>query len=184
MLKYTLLCILFATAPLLAKPKQVIIIRHGEKPENGDSLNLKGKERAAALAPFFLGNPLVLTFGTPSAIYTTDPNAPEDVKRSYQTVYPLSQALKIPIQSSFSRTQIDELSSDVLKESSYEGKMVLISWVHQYIPQIAALLGAKDAPKTWDPNVFDRLWIITYQDDGSTVFENKPQALLFGDSVN
>ena len=33
-----------------AQPAQVLVIRHGEKPESGEHLSLKGQERAAALA--------------------------------------------------------------------------------------------------------------------------------------
>ena len=49
------LCLLLSLvgAVALAKPGQVIIIRHGEKPAEGDDLTVKGRERAAALAPFF-----------------------------------------------------------------------------------------------------------------------------------
>lgn len=38
---------------LHAAPAQIIIIRHAEKPPEGNQLSIKGMERAAALIPFF-----------------------------------------------------------------------------------------------------------------------------------
>ena len=59
---------LFA-AGAFAGPAQVIIIRHAEKPPVGDDLTPKGRQRAAALVPYFLETPEVLEYKLPAAIY-------------------------------------------------------------------------------------------------------------------
>jgi len=41
---------------LHADPAQVILIRHAEKPEQGHDLSLPGRQRAAALVPYFREN--------------------------------------------------------------------------------------------------------------------------------
>jgi hypothetical protein len=75
-----LLIVLFFASSLLAEPAQVIIIRHAEKPEDGNELSLEGRERAAALAPYFLANLDLLEFGPPVAIYA------QAQKRLYMTI--------------------------------------------------------------------------------------------------
>ena len=52
---------------------QVIVIRHGEKPDSGNGLNSQGFARAQALVDFLLNNPAVTKFGTPAAIYAMKP---------------------------------------------------------------------------------------------------------------
>ena len=65
----TLLISVVWVSRLSAEPAQVIIIRHAEKPDEGNELSLAGRERAAALAPYFLGETALLRFGPPVAIY-------------------------------------------------------------------------------------------------------------------
>ena len=65
--KFLLLCLAWscATSLVYGRPDQVIIIRHAEKPEEGEDLTAKGRQRAAALAPFFQDGEHL----TPVAIY-------------------------------------------------------------------------------------------------------------------
>ena len=56
-----------------AMPAQVVIIRHGEKPAEGNGLNARGFQRAAALPQFFQNNPTVTAFGPAAAIYAMKP---------------------------------------------------------------------------------------------------------------
>lgn len=79
----------------MAQPAQVLIIRHAEKDDaSGDGMSLEGRERAAALAPFFTGTKTVLSFGVPVAIYAQPQKHEASSLRPIETVKPLAAALK------------------------------------------------------------------------------------------
>jgi hypothetical protein len=177
-----LLLFLFSLSALYANPAQVIIIRHAEKPPAGTSLTLKGRERAAALVPFFLGAPPVLQFGPPTAIYAARPTAQHPSLRSEQTVQSLADEMKLPLLTQYNPLQVEQLAEEILTHPDYEDKMVLICWSHTEIPRLAAHLGAKKSPKRWPDDSYDRLWILNFDPEGSVSFENLPQKLLFGDA--
>src|SRR6476659_2168979 len=104
--RFGLLLILIFASRAFSEPAQVIIIRHGEKPDpEGAELSLKGRERAAALVPYFLGDSDVLEFGPPVAIYAQAQNEKkkESSVRSIQTVTPLAEALHLEVNHSIKR---------------------------------------------------------------------------------
>ena len=72
--KVVVLCVCCWCADPFAygKPDQVIVMRHGEKPDQGDDLSLKGNERAAWLVPFFKDG----DNGTPVAVYAGSKREP------------------------------------------------------------------------------------------------------------
>lgn len=173
----------WTTAAAAAGPAQVILIRHGEKPPEGNQLDLKGRERAAALAPYFQGTKEVLEFGTPVAIYAMGLKNEHTSHRPIATVTPLAETLKLKIVEQYTRDEFPKMVAEIQSKKEYEGKMVLISWEHHVIPDIARAFGAADAPKTWPGTAFDRTWILTFEKDGKPTFRNLPQKLLFGDSA-
>ncbi len=61
--------------------------------------------------------------------------------------------------------------------------IVVISWQHQFIPQIANhILGKKATPKSWPGNRFDLVWIFELDPStGEYKFSQSPQNLLPGD---
>ena len=69
---------LFQTSLVWATPAQILIIRHGEKSEDGNGLSERGFARARALVQFFSSQPSMLEFGTPVAIYAGSPDKPGD----------------------------------------------------------------------------------------------------------
>jgi hypothetical protein len=161
---------------LFATPAQVILIRHAEKSDDGESLSLRGRERSMALVPFFYGNPKVLSFGLPAVVYA----AP--LPRTIQTVKPLADNTKISIVDKFSKSQIEPLVNEILTNPDYEGKMVLICWSHGDAPQIASLFGVKKLPKAWSRQTYDRMWVLNFDEEGKVQFKDLPQKLLYGDS--
>jgi hypothetical protein len=170
-----------------ALPAQVILIRHGEKPKEGAHLSLRGQERAAALIPFFMGNPQMLEFGTPVAIYAMSPTkSPEDntSMRAIETVQGLADALHLQLKKHH-RSEYHAMAEEILNCPDYEGKMVLICWEHTVIPKLAEALNAEGFPKNWPSAIFDRCWMITYgpSEKDTPPFQNLPQRLLQGDSV-
>lgn len=189
LLQALLTLLLFSFTPSLARslealPAQVIIIRHGEKPRDGDSLNTRGRERAAALAPFFQETKEVLAFGTPVAIYAFKPSKTDTSKRSIETVTPLAEALNITINKEYVHDDYKRMVAEIKTRPEYNDRMVLICWEHHLIPEITRAFGALQSPSKWNGDAFDRLWIITFNKSGKASFQNLPQKLLFGDSQN
>lgn len=172
--------VLFSFGPVAwGAPAQVIIIRHAEKPPTGDDLTTKGRERAAALVPYFLESPDVLEYKTPVAIYAQKSTDDHLSRRPVDTVKALAKALKQDL-IEYPRKNAMAMVKDIMAKPEYEGKMVLICWSHTGIPDMARAFGVKDVPE-WSGSVYDRTWIITFT-KGEAVFRNVPQKLMFGDS--
>lgn len=172
---------LCVVAPLAGKPAQIILIRHGEKPAEGHGLSQRGKERAAALAPFFQGNEHVTRFGTPVAIYAQPVGGGHKSLRPVQTVQPLADALKLKVIEKFVHAEYAKMIDEIMTNAAYDGKMVLICWEHHALVEMAKVLGVADPPK-WHGDSYDRCWIFTYPKDGGVQFRNRPQRLLYGDA--
>ena len=176
--KIVFLCVVWSLTTSLAsgRPDQVIIIRHAEKPEHGHDLTVKGRERAAALAPFFLSGDRE----TPVAIYAQGPSAEHPSRRPVETVTPLAHDLKLVIKTCH-RGDDAAMVKEILSQPEYDGKVVLICWSHKEIPGLATALGVVHPPE-WRGAAFDRLWIIKFN-DGQATLQDLPQRLLFGDSA-
>jgi broad specificity phosphatase PhoE len=188
----TILTILFAsmryeaaiTADLpKSHPRQVYLIRHAEKPPEdamSDQLNDKGKERAAALPKLFeksatrpepLAKPDFIFAGA-----NTKKSA-----RSSLTVAPFAAALKMPVNAKIEKDDFASLARELLSNAKYSGKTVLVAWNHSNLEGFAKTLGAKKAPE-WKDDVFDRVWVLTWDANGKVTFKDLPQQLLPGDS--
>lgn len=182
LLKYTagtflMMAPLVSTA--IAKPKNVIITRHGDKPPVGNCLSLQGLERAAALAYYFAGTPL---YNTPpiSHIFAEYKGKENSSMRSVQTCAPTATHLKLPLNSSFSRKQIPEIAKEILTNAKYENSTVLVCWDHGSINELVQALGG-EAPDKWEHDVFDQVFMLTYQADAKPKFQKILQKLMFGD---
>jgi broad specificity phosphatase PhoE len=97
--------VLAVASQALAQPSQVILIRHAEKPMSGNELSPQGRERAAALVPFFLGTDELLEFNTPAAIYAQSQKKETSSIRSIETVKPLAEALQLRINKTSARDE-------------------------------------------------------------------------------
>jgi hypothetical protein len=167
--------------------KQVIIIRHGEKPgdpatdNEGDDINLssRGYERAGALSAY-----IPATFGKPDFLFATQ--ASKRSNRPVETITPLSQELNLEIDSKHADDDFQKVADDILQNSKYAGKLVLICWHHGKIPDLTTALGGNPPVSPWPGDIFDRVWQIDYPqgtDKPSNLpVSNLPQKLLYGDS--
>jgi hypothetical protein len=162
----------------LAAPAQVLIIRHGEKPDSGSGLSEQGQERAQALVSYFQNNPAVTHFGTPAAIYAMAPtNDNEAGLRPELTVTPLAHALGITINDQYAREDVQTLSQSILSNAHYNDKMVLICWEHKMIAPMAASLGVAPEPDDYDKNEYGQVWEIDFSNDQVIDFRQYEETL-------
>lgn len=196
----------------MSGPTKVMIIRHGEKPtikhqppfgvtldgeEDWESLTVRGWLRASGLARLF--NPVKGAFpndalARPTSIYASAPREPgvalpqdEDSKskRPSQTITPLAQQLNVKPILDFGKGQEARLAKRVLARNG----VVLISWQHEAICDIAHALVSGAEPKAaiptiWPGERFDIVWIFDppARDKNRWKFTQVPQLLLPGDA--
>jgi len=178
-------------AAAVAAPAQIILIRHAEKPATGSGLSEQGFQRAEALVRFFQTNSVVTTHGTPIAIYAAAPKNEDSSIRSIQTVTPLANALRLTINTAFTRGQTHKIAVDIMENPEYNGRMILICWQHENIVEIVRELAQYNAtgpaaqvalPSVWPGANFDRVWILDLYRGRVVSFKDIPQRLLPGDS--
>jgi hypothetical protein len=159
-------------------PHRVVILRHGEKPDDPRDPHLShaGKERAKMLATV-----IPQTFKKPDFLYAAATS--EHSMRPVKTVTPVSHALNLDIHDKVADADYEVLAADLLHEPKFGGKLVVVCWHHEQIPDFALALGAKEADLTaapgmnglhWNSDVFDRFWILDFQ-DGGVAFQSIPQ---------
>jgi len=157
-------------------PATILIIRHAEKLDNGESdLSPAGFDRAGLLPKaFYPGGSLP----TPQVIFAAAQSAHSN--RSVQTITPLAQALHLSIDDRFSDNDYKALAAELLS-GKYAGKVVLIAWHHGNIPQLAAALGATPPYNPWPAEQYDRIWRIDYA-NGKVTLQDLPYPIPSGDS--
>ncbi len=139
---------------LVDKSLNVVIIRHGEKPADGDNLSCQGQNRAVQL-------PAVLAAKIGKPDYTYVPSLGFDKNtahsRMFQTVTPFAVKYDLTINSKYDESELNAAAKSVLKKSG----TVLMVWEHSAIPDLAKALGVDNPPK-WKGADFDSMWILTY----------------------
>ena len=169
----------------------VMVIRHGEKPEDDDSgpgldangveddssLTAVGWDRAHRLVDLFdpaAGDPRP-GLARPKAIYAAGANDNGEGQRTRETVQPLADRLGIPAVTTFGKGDEEKLIEHVLSQPG----PTLISWQHGEIPAMAeAFPGATPTPPTeWPDDRFDVIWTFTKTADGWQ-FAQLPELLL------
>src|SRR5262245_6283919 len=107
---FVALLVIVGCAPqAFGKPARVIILRHAEKPEEGNELSQKGRERAAALVPYFLETPDFFKGMPLAAIYAQGPKKEGSSIRSIQTVKGIAEAAKLTIIDKFTRDDFPDM---------------------------------------------------------------------------
>jgi len=165
-----------------AVPRQVVLIRHAEKPDTGDTLSKQGFQRAAALVPFFTQLPTVVDFRPCVGIYAPCSSKNHASTRSIQTVSALANAWRVPFYVKYTVGDTVNLVSEIMTKPEYDGRMVLLCWQHEHIQEITQLFGVANAP-AWPKDAFDRVWVLDFAGSAVSLFRDLPQQLMFGDSV-
>lgn len=175
--------ILGGLSSALATPKNVIIIRHAEKIQGGNRLNLKGYERSAALPYYFSGTPLYNDPAT-THIFATALEEPDSSVRPIQTCTPIASHYKIPLNIDFKHTEVEKLAQEILKNPKYNDSTVLICWSHGHIRPLVLALGGED-PGKWSKEIFDQVYLLTYNPSShKPKFQTILQKLMFGDRAS
>lgn len=146
------------------RPDKIIIIRHAEKPVEGDNLSCAGFNRAIALADV-----LPAKFGKINKIYVPSLKAKENTSsaRMYQTAIPLAVKYNLSINSSFSTQEINLLTAALEEEKGN----ILVVWEHKNILEIAKQLGISTKKLTWDNDNYDAIWIIDFVGEKPTLIQ-------------
>jgi hypothetical protein len=175
-----------------------MVIRHAEKPSKDgepygvtpqgerskESLEVRGWQRAGALANLFApanGHFQNTALARPQFLFASKPLRRKGSRRSIETLSPLADKLGIEINSGFQRNAIESM---IEKAVLCKG-VVLISWQHEYIPEIASqiLKNGNKAPASWPEDRFDVVWVFDLDRSSSKYrFKQVPQKLLNGDS--
>jgi broad specificity phosphatase PhoE len=163
---------LAASNPPPLRDAVIVIIRHAEKPESGTELTAQGFERARDYIPYFKN------FQIDGRAFKIDHLfAAADSKNSRRprlTLTPLSQALKLPLDTRFKDKNYQALADDL--RTRPEGTNILICWHHTAIPGLLEALGADPAallPKgKWRSDVFNWAIELRYDHEGKL----KPEA--------
>jgi len=134
---------------------RVVLIRHGEKPEDGDNLSCSGLNRALKL-PEVIKN----KYGIPDYIYVPAPGTGKKTKncRMLQTATPLAVKYNLNINTNYNVDEADKLANSIAKNSG----TILVVWEHKELASIAEMLGVKGKLQ-WDPSDYDSIWVITFK---------------------
>ncbi len=178
--------------------KKIMILRHGEKPDKGDSvhgvdqegehdkddLSPKGWQRSGALIRFF--NPVNGQFSNavlarPNVIFAASPEGHVKSLRSQNTVRALADSLELRLNLKHTKGEEKALVKDALAQDG----VVLIAWEHNAILDIANLIldNETTSPQKWPDSRFDLVWVLDQQaPTGGWKFTQVPQLLLPDDS--
>ncbi len=148
----------------LGRPAAIIIIRHAEKPDDPESRHLskKGEKRAKALVGFFLKDSHATKHGLPVALFASRPTPKGNGLRARETLLPLANKLKLEVQTPFEGKDFVQLAERLINAPEYQGKTVVVCWVHEHLPALAAALGVTPEPSKWKDGDYDSAYVITY----------------------
>ena len=172
---------LWAGPTACAHPAQIILLRHAEKPadDHDEHLSERGILRAQALPGLILSNSVLAAYGPPVALYVPEHTLHRQSRRPFDTLKPLSERLRLPVLMPHPARSTSLLAREILENPAYDGKTVVVCWVHDFLPDLAQALGVKD--QKWSGTVFDRCWVIRFKHDRPFLFK-VPQRLLPGDA--
>ena len=116
----------------------ILVIRHAEKPLEGNGLTPTGVQHALAYVHYFQA----YTIGG-ERVRFDDLFAARDSKNSMRprlTLEPLSHALRMPLQTQYKQDDYTDLVAGL--KALGPGKQILICWHHKRIPDLLSELGA------------------------------------------
>ena len=179
---FAILSLVFSMT-VLAMPGQVILIRHGEKPADGNELSQQGCERAFLISNFFWNNPTAMAYGRPDAFFAMAPSSSDGSIRAVQTVLPTAVAQNKVVNDPFGKEDTTPMAQQILGDANLDGKTVVVAWEHKHIADLAAALGLPSDPTVgdWPGKVFDQAWVINWV-NGVARLQIVPEKVLPNDN--
>lgn len=134
--------------------KKIVIIRHGEKPDDGDNLSCKGLNRSLQLSEV-----LNKKFGVPAAVFVPSLHTGKKTStaRMYQTVIPFAVKYNLTVNSKYDVDDVEGLAQ-ALKQA--DGTSIVV-WEHKKLNNLVKALGL-ERPANWADDDYDTIWIITF----------------------
>jgi hypothetical protein len=144
----------------------IVMIRHGEKPENGlGQISCMGLNRALALPDL-----LIRRYGKPDFVYA--PNPSDQVKdhgefysyvRPLATIEPTAIRAGLPVNTQIGYKQIAELQKE-LTQPVYANARIFVAWehgtLHDFAQQLLKYYGDDpSAAPPWPTNDFDTIYV-------------------------
>lgn len=164
---------------------EILVIRHGEKPEQGlGQLSCKGFNRSLAL-----GDVLIKRFGKPDVIIAPDPGAQKKDKginysyiRPLATVEPLAISIGLPVEATLAFNNLAGLDERLEKSlTSTIEHHVLVAWEHKIAEQVVRDFLLKHSVSTevphWDDEDYDSIYIISQKNHEPLKFRVEKQGL-------
>jgi hypothetical protein len=164
----------------------IVIIRHAEKPADGDGLAPAGEARAHAYVDYFKN--FTLDSKPIHFDYLFAAKDSHESKRPKLTIKPLSKALGLGINTDFKEQDYASLAEE-LRSGPYSNKNILVCWHHGKIPELLASLGADPQkllpPKgKWPEDVFGWFVRLEYDQNGNLNVKVQDEDLMPGDAAN
>ncbi|GMH94792.1 hypothetical protein TL16_g13003 [Triparma laevis f. inornata] len=156
----------------------VMIIRHCERGNLRRDCTAYGEERNEYIATLF-GEEVEARYPIPSMLYARAEEGKKLVKRSKETITPLSQKSNIPINNEYGvstkKHMVTSLFSQFRSGDLCDSGPIVISWKHENIPKLAAWLGCTPVlgcPEDYGVG-YDDIWSIRYRYDQPTYSTKK-----------
>ncbi|MCB8883410.1 hypothetical protein ACELLULO517_24395 [Acidisoma cellulosilytica] len=181
-------------APAIAHPSQIIILRHPEKIDQFELCPV-GKERAEALAHQYLGRDASQSVFPPGVkpaaviaitLHSLELAAPvADTWSLPVTTYTVLPSLNKKVEEAELNAATRHAARKVMTDPDYAGRPVIMVWEHDHIAHRrleSAKIGQKvtlrelfnldqlpAAPRNWNGQTYDYLWIIDYANPHSDI---------------
>ena len=144
----------------------LLLIRHAEKPDDGDGLTPDGEARAQAYIKYFGSFQFHAEPVKIDEIYASHDS--KHSRRPRLTTEPLAKALGLPLNTTYKDKDYAELVTAL--QARPAGKNILICWHHGVMPELLRALGADPATVLpggrWPENQYDWLIVLRYDQDG------------------
>ena len=160
-----------ATGQAVAGPKQatILIIRHAEKPEEGNGLTPAGEARAKAYVGYFSNLKWQSESLKPDEIFSAADS--KNSQRPRLTVEPLASALNLKVNTAYKDKDFAALVNAL--QTGHDGKKILVCWHHGQIVDLLKAFGADPAvllPEGhWPGSQYD--WLIELRYDAAGKLE-------------
>jgi hypothetical protein len=145
--------------------QKIVIIRHGEKPPEGDNLSCAGLNRSIQLP-----GALDKKIGAVNVILVPSLKMGKStgVARMYQTVVPYAIKHGLYINTKYDVDDVEGLVGGIKKQNG----TVLVVWEHKHIHKLLQGLGIDSGDK-WDDDDYDSIWIVTYKNGKPVLSKDK-----------